>query len=219
MRVIYFQGWKEIFSDAKYKILLKFGDDVYYPEINYQNSKNLINFFSNDIHGSEIPTLIVGGSLGGYFAYHVSNIICCPALIFNPTFYFKNGGDIRPNVISSSNPDQQKQFIISLKDEYLDVKRTLKFFKECNFDENKIKIYEDLDHQIPLDVFENDFSEFRENYKNIKNNTKSGNIMHKERSKKSKMIVEPGFQQVPMPPVYNAGFQQVPMPPVYNAFG
>lgn len=186
MRIVYFHGWKGNFNEAKYKILSKFGDDVHYPEINYQNSKNLINAFSNEIYGNGVPTLVVGNSLGGYFAYHISNIVRCPALMFNPAFYFKNGGDIRPNLGYSNNPDPQKQFIISLKDEELDVKRTLKFFKECNFEESMVKIYEDLGHQIPLDVFENDFSEFREKYKNIKGN--------EEASKKSTSRFSPKYK-------------------------
>jgi uncharacterized protein len=174
MRIIYFHGWGGRLDEAKYKILSKFGDEVIYPDIDYKNSKNLINQYSNFIYdkhdskGRLIPTLVVGNSLGAYMGYHISNIVRCPALLFNPSFYFKNGGEIRPSVGSSSNPDKSKQFILSQKDEEIDIKRTLKFFKELKIEDDNVKIYEDLTHQIPLDVFENEFSEFREKYKDFK---------------------------------------------------
>jgi len=164
---MYFHGWGGHFDETKNKILSKFGDEVYFPDIDYQNMRNLIGCYTNEAYGSKTPTLIIGNSLGGYLAYHISNICKFPALLFNPAFFFKNGGELRPNSNSESDGCLDKNIIISLKDEELDVKRTLKFLKENGFD-SQIKMYNNLTHQIPIDVFENEFTSFREMYKDFK---------------------------------------------------
>lgn len=164
MRIIYFHGWNEHFDETKNKILSKFGDEVHFPDIYYSTYKNLIGSYTNEIFGKKNSTLIVGDSLGGYMAYHISNICKCPALLFNPTFFFKNGGELHPNGNSEGNTCLDKNIILSLNDEEIDIKRTLKLLKESGFD-SQIKIFDSLTHQIPIDIFENEFSIFRETYK------------------------------------------------------
>jgi predicted esterase YcpF (UPF0227 family) len=164
MKIVYFHGWNGIYDENRAKILGKFGDEVYYPNINYQHDKNLIHSYSGDLSKGDAPTLIVGSSLGGYLAFHVSNIIRCPSLIINPSFFLKNGSELRPNFSLMENYD--KQIIISGKDEEIDVKRVLKFLKEVGYD-SQINIYSELSHHVPLDIFENIFIEFREKYKNF----------------------------------------------------
>jgi len=168
MRIAYFHGWGGHFNDAKYKILSKFGDEVYFPDIDYTNHRNLISSYANELFGSNNPTLIVGTSLGGYLGFHISNIVRCPALLINPAFFSKSGGELKPNSNSTNNDDYQKQFIFSVKDEEVDVKRCIKMLKDFKYEDAQIKLYPDLTHQIPIDVFENEFSEFREKFKDFK---------------------------------------------------
>ncbi len=168
MRIAYFHGWGGHFNEVKHKILSKFGDEVYYPEIDYTNHRNLISAYANELFGSSNPTLIVGTSLGGYMGFHISNIVRCPALLINPAFFSKSGGELKPNSNSTNNDDYSKQFIFSLKDEEVDVKRCIKMLKEFKYEDAQIKLYPDLTHQIPIDVFENEFSEFREKFKDFK---------------------------------------------------
>lgn len=170
MRVIYLHGYNGKFNEDKYKILSKFGDVVHYPEINYQIEKNIINNYSHEFSRSKEPVLIVGSSLGAYMAFHISNIIGCPALLINPAFFIKSGGtEIRPNYNSVSNyQNYDKTIILSLKDEIIDFKRTIKYLNEIGYKEDSIKIYDDLTHILPIDVFEKEFSEFREKHSKIK---------------------------------------------------
>jgi hypothetical protein len=172
MRIFYFHGWGGRFDEAKHKILSKFGDEVYYPDIDYQNQRNLINAYDNEIYGGlnkGVPTLVVGTSLGGYMGFHISNICRCPALLFNPAFFFKSGAEMRPSGGSMGSDDRNKQFIFSVKDEEIDIKRCVKFLREYKYDDSLIKLYDNLTHQIPLDIFENEFTEFREKYKDFAN--------------------------------------------------
>ena len=167
MRIAYFHGWKSTIDERKVKILAKFGDEIYYPSIDYQTEKNLINSFANDLYSGP-PALIVGSSLGGYLGFHISNIVRFPALLINPAFFLKSGGELRPNTNSSNNDFMDKDIFFSLKDEEIDVKRCIKYLKTLGYEDSKISFFEDFGHRIPLDVFENIFSEFREKYKDFK---------------------------------------------------
>jgi len=159
MRIIYLHGWDGKRDEIKRKILSKFGDEVDYPHINYKSSKNIINLFADKLRQPE--TIIIGTSFGGYIAYYASSYSDTPALMINPTLFFKNGGELRPDCNGQSIKD--KHFIVSAKDEIIDVKKTLKFFNEIKVDTSNVKIFEDLGHEIPIEVFDSIFSEFRNN--------------------------------------------------------
>ena len=166
MRIIYLSGWGSHIDESIHKILSKFGDEVIYPEIDYQNSRNLINAYANLAYNTSKPTLIIGTSLGAYIGYHISNIGQSPALLFNPTLFFKSGGELRPNNSSTGYDYLNKQFVFSMKDDEIDLKRTFKYLKEVKYEDENIKIYDDI-NQIPLDIFENEFNSFREKYKDF----------------------------------------------------
>jgi len=172
MRIVYFHGWGGHYNEVKAKILAKFGDEVYFPEIDYSNSRNLIQYYYNELCGNT-PQLIVGTSLGGYLGFYVSNLLKCPSLLINPALFLKGGVELRPSTDSMSHNFKEKEIIFSGKDEEIDVKRCIKSLKELGYDE-QIKIYDHLTHQILLgdcmffDVFENCFTEFREKYKDFK---------------------------------------------------
>lgn len=182
MRIVYFKGWGEQFDESIFNILNKFGDDVFMPDFDYQNSANLINAYINEIYNNRKDTIIIGKSLGAYMSYHISNVVCMPSLLFNPTFFFKSGGELKPSGSSSGNEYRDKQFIFTMKDDEIDMKRTFKYLKELKYDDQNIKTYDDL-NQIPLDVFENEFSSFREKYKNFNASSNTPDLIEKlERS-------------------------------------
>ena len=169
MRIFYLHGWGGHYDENKAKILAKFGDEVYYPTINYQSNRGLISMYANEVYSSSVPTLIVGTSMGGYIGFHIANIVRCPALLINPAFYFRSGGELHPSPNCMANDFLEKEIVFSSKDEEIDTKRSIKYLKDLGYD-NQIKIAEGLSHQIPLDVFENLFTEFREKFKDFKGN-------------------------------------------------
>lgn len=164
MKIIYFQGWGEKFDEKKFKILSKFGDEILYPNINYENDKNII---SNYVNSDNRYSLIVGNSIGAYMAFYISNLIHRPSLLFNPTFFLKNGTDILPwGDILNHIENKNIKIILSLKDEKLNFKKTLQYLNTLKLND-EIKIYNELYHDIPLDIFEKEFEEFRKRYENI----------------------------------------------------
>lgn len=171
MIIYYFHGWGGHFDETKHKILAQFGDEVYYPNIDYQNQRNIISHYTNEVYSainSGKSVLVVGTSMGAYIGFHISNIVRCPALLINPAFFFKNGAEMRPNTNSVGPDDFQKHFVFSMKDEIVDVKRCIKFLKEFKYDGCYIANYDNLTHQIPIDIFEQEFVSFKEKYKTFK---------------------------------------------------
>lgn len=189
MKIVYFQGWGEHFDESKFKIFSKFGDEVFYPEINYQNSRNIINSYVNEICRDDTFSLIVGDSIGAYISFHISNIINRPSLLINPTFFLKNGVDLKPSHRSTGDVYKDKKVILSSKNDEIDFKRTLKFVSSLNLDE-EIKIYNDFSQKMPLDILEIEFSEFREKYKDLERKEKE------RRSKSNKKETNDFFDSV-----------------------
>lgn len=163
MKIIYLHGWGGTSDEAKNNILKKFGDKVECPIIEYNRIKNIINIVSDWLSAPE--TIIIGTSFGGYIAYYASVYTEKPALLINPAFYLKDGGELRPD--NCQHSPNHKHFLISKKDEVIDVRKTLKFLNEIKVPVENVNIYENLTHQIPLDVFDNAFTEFRNESFNI----------------------------------------------------
>lgn len=159
MKVLYLQDFNERLNESKFEILSKFGDEVIWPDINPLRDRGIISNFSEYIH--EKYSLVVGFGIGGYFAHYISSIQHCPALIFNVGFFYKSGAEMRPSYRNLSENIENKHFLFSLKDEEIDYKRSIKFLKDLKCENIKML---DLTHQIPLDIFENEFSDFRNKY-------------------------------------------------------
>jgi hypothetical protein len=87
-----------------------------------------------------------------------------------------------------------KQIIISEKDNEIDVKRVLKFLKESGYD-SQINLYGDLGHHIPLDIFENIFTEFREKYKDFTFEKPTEEKYSKKKTKTTNQAVPPTIQR------------------------
>ncbi len=161
MKILYLHDWCDVVDEAIYKVLAKFGDEVQYQKIDYRNARNLIPCISNILH-KDRNSLIVGYSFGAYIAYYASTYSETPSLLINPSFYFKNGGELHPEKCDYSFTD--KTFIISMKDETLDIRKTLKFLRDTNVPESNVKLYDDLTHTMPIEIFDKEFTEFRNKY-------------------------------------------------------
>lgn len=140
MKIAYFRGWDEKFDENLYNALAKHGE-VYYPEINYKNNKNLIHQYSNELMNRDYNWYILGSSLGGYLGFYISSMIKQPALLFNPTFFLKEGGELISNQGRGQFSDKR---IVFSRDGKIDIKRTLKLMKELGYNEDCIQTYDTL---------------------------------------------------------------------------
>lgn len=162
MRIIYLSDYNEKINDSLN--LNRFGDDVYCPNLDYINTRNIIKTISNDISDGKI-NLIIGNAVGAYMAFYISNLIKIPALLFNPTFFYKNGCELKSNYCQ----DQyiEKNIILSEKHDQIDIKRNFKYLKELGY-EDQIKIVNNTTQNILKEFFEMYFVEFYDKYKSAK---------------------------------------------------
>lgn len=151
MRIVYIPDWGEKIDEHKMKIMSKHGCDLHVMSIDYIN-RNIIQYIEKELF--RCPSLIVGNSLGAYFGFYASNNTEIPALLFNPSFYFRNGGELKSE--KRNGEFLNKKIILSTKDEVVDTKRSFKLLRELGY-ESQIKV---IDNQIDYQSFENFFVDF-----------------------------------------------------------
>jgi hypothetical protein len=166
MKIVYIQDKDEkAINSDKLKILSMFGDEIFIPKV-YYYEKNMIHGLYNELSGgNDLNYLLVGDYFGGYAAFYISNLMQCPALVFNPTFFYKNGGELKSEFTGQCH---HKKIILSAKHPILDTKRTFKYLKEVGYD-NKIKVFEHETPEIPMEIYRGVFGDFYEMYKGYVN--------------------------------------------------
>jgi hypothetical protein len=105
------------------------------------------------------PDAIVGSSLGGYLAFHLSNKFQVPALLFNPAMgtTVSDGTNIRKMQPVEENPlYKNKMAVVGLKDVVVDPAVQLEALRGIK----RIKKDKDMGHTVPDNKFEEYFSEF-----------------------------------------------------------
>ena len=124
-------------------------ENVYAPEMNYR----LPEMFSIVLkHLTENPVdIIIGSSMGGYFAHALSSHLNKPSLLFNPAIHsrtfepqFVNFGDHRPTQV----------FVLGRQDEVINPLETLKFISNPDCDWEMFVGLENMGHRVLPEVFE-----------------------------------------------------------------
>jgi len=163
MKIAYISGFGSTPNKDKIKIMEERGEVIYYDP-NYLKNKEIIYTIAREISDvGDDEVFIVGSSLGAYMAFYVSNILQKPALLFNPSFNFKNGGKLISNHDRSEYPN--KLIVLSKQDEMLDNKTNLKFLSSIGYGDKIIEI--EGGHHIDTNVFKNHFEEFLKMYGDI----------------------------------------------------
>lgn len=113
------------------------------------------------------PDAVGGSSLGGYLAFHVSNLYKVPGLLFNPALgeTTSDGVEISkrqpvPNDVKTLPLYVRKMAVVGMKDDVVDPKMQLEKLKGIE----RIIKDKDMGHGVPDDKFKNYFSEFYENF-------------------------------------------------------
>lgn len=159
MTILYLHGLESKLSDAKRSILEKFGT-VIAPDMDYHNNQNVYNQLIKS-YKSETINCIIGSSMGGFMGYNVALNLGVPALLFNPALAKRSAVQLVPE-ISSPKENQHFSIVLGGKDEVVDPKLTLAYLS-TNFHktvELLLKVRPDLEHPIPLEIFQEECSLF-----------------------------------------------------------
>jgi hypothetical protein len=146
MRVAFFHGLesnpyseKNIALDAEFEF-------VYAPPMDYRD-KNLFSKVLKEVQSGNFD-LLIGSSMGGWFAYNVSTITGTPCLLFNPAV---QGRSFDPTV-SSGTKRAKHTIVLGKEDEVIDPNKTITWFSKNGIGSQTFT-WENMEHRIPISVF------------------------------------------------------------------
>lgn len=154
MKVIYIHGFQSTPSKPKVDILSKYFDEVFAPEINWEDEDERVGLYKSlsAIIKKQNITHIVGSSMGGQMAFYLSTNLNKRGLCFNPAFnlrYFDLGYP------KNKSFDGNIDIILGEKDDTVDPKNTISFLDSEGYKKDSIEIESlGIGHSINLETFE-----------------------------------------------------------------
>ncbi|MCK0114602.1 YqiA/YcfP family alpha/beta fold hydrolase [Gelidibacter sp. F63206] len=158
MKILYIHGLNGSLTPEKREILERYGN-VEAPSIDYENNADSILWLHDQYKDAKFD-LVMGSSMGGFAGYHLSKLLQLPALVFNPALAERSVLQNLPDTPETNN--DHISIVLGSKDTVVNPKDTLHFLGDLLMQEQdyKINIRHDLEHRIPLDVFEEEVVRF-----------------------------------------------------------
>lgn len=144
MKVAFFHGLDSEPITQKNYLLRETFDDVYDPPMDYRNP-NLFNDVLSVLEKNPVD-LLIGSSMGGYFAYCLSTQLGVRTLLFNPAVHSR---PIEP-VVNLGDKESNHLIILGRYDDVIKPEQSVDFFKSVY---NSSIIMCDMGHTIPIDIF------------------------------------------------------------------
>ncbi len=162
MNILYLHGLNGSLKPEKRNILEAYGT-VIAPSIDYQNNSNAISWLY-DSYADKSIDVVIGSSMGGFAGFHLSKLMQIPALLFNPALAARSVEQQTP--ITPSNNRNNISMVLGAKDTVIDPKGTLAFLGNTLSQKQRYKltILPNLEHRIPVAVFEEAVDLFMKDY-------------------------------------------------------
>ncbi len=143
MKALFLHGLESKAKSQKSDFLAKF--DAQCPAMDYKNP-GMFNEILSMIQ-KDRPDVLIGSSMGGWFAYCLSTITGIPTILFNPAVHSRS---IEPNVQIGSLKASHT-VILGKKDDLIKPEETLEWIKKNpgNFNVH----FESNGHQTPINIF------------------------------------------------------------------
>ncbi len=158
-RVSVKHGLESTINQNKREILEEYGE-VIAPILDYKNNSNIYNLLSNQIIDEKID-IIIGSSLGGFMGYYLSENFNKPSLLFNPALPYRSVNQI---INEKINPEKEvfKYIVLGRLDNIVKFEDNLDFLikNTINYTSLEIKIINNLEHRIPLEIFKKEIRHF-----------------------------------------------------------
>ncbi|WP_316849057.1 YqiA/YcfP family alpha/beta fold hydrolase [Pedobacter agri] len=166
MKILYFHGLDGHLSDDKRVALEKYGA-VIGPQINYRLSDRNVEILTDQYHQEQID-IVIGNSMGGLMAYHISLAYGTPCLIFNPALPYTSVPQQIPDIRRERT--EMLQIVLGKLDEVINYHDTMKFLEETVAPnvEYKLHIHSTLPHRIDIATFEEELDSFFRSIENFK---------------------------------------------------
>lgn len=155
-KTLYIHGLDGFLSDGKRTILSKY-TQVVAPTMDFRsNPTTYYDLLS--IAKEEKVDVIIGTSMGGCMAYHLSLHLGLPALLFNPALPFRSVGIDLP--AQDKVRDSYLRVVIAGQDDIIDPLQNVAWLATQEKGDMDIRWRNTLGHRIPTDVFEDEVGGF-----------------------------------------------------------
>lgn len=158
MNILYIHGLNGSLSQEKRLILERYGN-VQAPAIDYENNPDSIIGLHIHYKDAKID-VVMGSSMGGFAGYHLSKLLQLPVLVFNPALAYRSVFQNVPDTPATNGSNIS--IVLGAKDDIVDPKSTLNFLGDLlkQAQDYTINIRHDLEHRIPVTVFEEEIVRF-----------------------------------------------------------
>lgn len=149
MNILYLHGMGSELNCPKVKHLRELGHIVSNPKIVYERKadfNNLLNLIKTGLFD-----IIIGSSMGGYFAYELGKHFDIPVLLLNPALHSRT---LEPKVDTSGDEDPLVFLGVGEYDNVINYEKTLEILDDeagCFFRSNYWR--GDHSHRTPVDFF------------------------------------------------------------------
>lgn len=147
MRIAYLHGLESLAKGPKNDYLKTLGD-VYDPQINYRDP-NVFKKLLRELKEFK-PDVIIGSSMGGYFAMVLADYLNIPGLLFNPAVHSRSI-DIELPFKKYKKSNTKYLIVLGKSDTIIEPSKTINIFRENRLDYRGV--YFNGGHRIPEDLF------------------------------------------------------------------
>jgi predicted esterase YcpF (UPF0227 family) len=149
MKVAFFHGLESKPRSFKNECLEEiFGaENVYAPAMDYRNPEMFDDVLYHLKHNH--VDLLIGSSMGGWFAHKLSTLLDVPVFAFNPAMQDRS---FEPK-IQSGNDMPNHTIVLGKQDVVVDPIETCCYFTDKGIKNVRYK-FEDMGHRIPDEIFE-----------------------------------------------------------------
>ena len=151
MKILFLHGLKSNNQSSKVSSMREDGHEVLAPEMNYYDNKELYQQTLDKLLDFK-PELIVGSSMGGYFAYHLGTHFSTNLLLLNPALPNRS---IEPPILSNGNEKSTIWALVGENDNVVRPKENIEILKTSGA---KVSVGQH-EHRTPIEIFEPFFKE------------------------------------------------------------
>lgn len=166
MKTLYLHGLDSFLSAPKQEILEKHTSTLLAPSIDYRANPTVIQQFIEKYEQERIE-LVIGSSMGGLVAYYLSWFWQIPSLVFNPALPYRSVIQELPKLPTEKPRNAWLRVVLGRHDDVIKANDTLALLLEDmpNNEPCSIHLRNDLAHQIPIPIFEEEISYFYQQVK------------------------------------------------------
>ena len=162
MNILYLHGLESKLSDEKRVLLEKYGT-VIAPDLDYKLNPDMIQNLNDEYKDQDINA-IIGSSMGGFAGFHLANSLGICALLYNPALPYRNSVVQNIPLHLSKKHSPLMRIVLGGQDEVIKAKDNLAFLSQncSDLKDCSIEIINELAHQIPVPIFEEQTENFFE---------------------------------------------------------